>query len=334
MNSNIRFSGSIFIPGGYTTQWPSKSTTKKGKTANDDSVLPRLDGEAFIPFPQIKAGLRRAAVQAIVTASGQKLKNVDRYYFNMVGGIKAEKEEGANHDASLTMLEAVRQRNPVVGLFGSGDVLGTMAAGRIFGKHGMVNPNTVSYGSYGGVRSDDARRAPDLMQMLIDGDTLDEDVAKLHQKNAHRTAKKKEIQKLRRDLKNMADEEKKAQFEKIQKIEEEIKGVAASTLLSFPYVLTDCFSTGMTLVGVTQIELGMLLAAMQNQAQCNPYLGAHKSSGFGEFSAHWVLEGDTFGRVEQIPFVGIQIEGDMLQEAYDVFMDAATHGRFDLNQEG
>lgn len=321
---NMVFEGKIFIPDGYATQWPNG---QRGK-------LPRLDGNAFIPFPQIKGGLRRAAVRSIVQASGRKLKDVTSYYFNVVGGVKGSKtEEDKKRDTSLTAFQDVRKRNPVTGLFGSGDVLGSFYAGRIFGQHGIAeNPE---YGIFGGVRTDDSRRDPDGMALMISGESLDADVAEMHRINTERTRIKQEIKKLKGGFRNkeMSAAQKKTLNDDIKTLEKDLKDLdgggnpVSMPLEGFEYVRARHFQTGMALSAVTLVELGLLIAAMETQMQTDPYLGAHRSSGFGQFSAQWTCPE---GRIDLVPFEGARVEGEKLHLAKSLFLQAVP--TFDMDK--
>lgn len=319
----LKLNGRIFIPGGYATQWPGE----KG--------LPKMNGESFIPFTQIKGGLRRAALLAIVKASGKKLPNVASYYFNAVGGVKGKKsEDEAKADTSLTAFQAMRLKNPINGLFGSGDVLGSFYAGRIYGEHGKPEGG-ITYGTFGGVRSDDSRRDPDVMVSLISGEGLDEDIAELHRINKARTAIKQEIKKLKRGFadKTLDATGKKKLSDAIREQESALADLGGSNAVSMPlegfqYAIAPAFITSMTLMNITMVELGLLLAAMDEQMRTAPYMGAHRTSGFGGFSAFWECEQ---GNVTQEPLVGAEINGELFIAAHQAFLGAVND--FDLSKE-
>jgi hypothetical protein len=107
----LKLDGRIFIPKGYTTQWPNE----KG--------LPKMNGTAFIPSAQIKGGLRRAALRAVLAASHKKLPDIESYYFNAVGGAKGNKTGGKGLGTALSDLQDFRLKNPICGLFGGTDVV-------------------------------------------------------------------------------------------------------------------------------------------------------------------------------------------------------------------
>jgi CRISPR type IV-associated protein Csf2 len=320
----LKLKGRIFIPNGYTTKWPGK-----------DGELPSIDGKPIIPFSQIKGGWRRSGVRAIVEASGKKLPDVASYYFNVVGGVKGKKnDEDAKRDTSLSAYQAMREKNPVTGLFGSGDVLGSMYAGRLYGNNGMPDGDLIR-GVFGGVRADDARRDPDSMADLLSSESMDADVAEMHRINRERTAIKGDINKLKRCFadKTLDAGSKKKLSDAIKEKEKALDDLGGSNAVSmplegFPYVIAKSFTTSLTLLNVTLVELGLLLAAMDTQMRTAPFLGGHKTYGFGEFSAIWDC---AQGRVTQEPFVGATVEGDLFLEAQAAFLAAVDS--FDLSKE-
>lgn len=316
----LKLNGRIFIPGGYTTQWPNTNG------------LPKMKGDAFIPFAQIKGGLRRAALRAIVAASGKKLPDIATYYFNAVGGVKGKKtDDDKKRDTSLSAFQDMRMKNPINGLFGSGDVLGSFYAGRMYGAHGLPEGEPV-YGVYGGVRSDDSYRDPDGMTSLISDEALDADVAEMHRVNRERTAIKGEIKKLKRGFadKTLDADVRKKLNDAIKEQEKALDALGGGNPVSmpldgFPYVNAPSFVTSLTLLNVTMVELGLLVTAMEEQMLSGPYLGAHRSSGFGEFSAYWECDQ---GSITLEPFEKAVIQGDLFLAAREAFL-AAVDG-FDL----
>jgi hypothetical protein len=96
----------------------------------------------------------------------------------------------------------------------------------------------------------------------------------------------------------------------------------------FPYVVAPSFTSSLTLMGVNMVELGLLLAAMNEQMRTAPFMGAHRSSGFGEFSAFWECDQ---GSITLEPFEDAAIKGELFLNAHKAFL-AAVDG-FDLNKE-
>ena len=320
----VKLKGRIFIPNGYTTKWPGK-----------DGELPSIGGLPIIPFSQIKGGLRRAAVRAIVEASDKKLPDVASYYFNMVGGADlGKKSEDGKRDTSLSAYQTMREINPVAGLFGSGNVFGGMYAGRLYGNNGKPE-GELTRGVFSGVRADDAYRDPHGMADLLSSEGMDADVAELHRINRARTKLKGEIKKLKQGFSNKAldADSKKKLSDAIKEKEKAINELGGGNAVSmpykgFPYVIAKSFTTNLTLLNVTLVELGLLVAAMDTQMRTAPFLGAHKTYGFGEFSAIWEC---AQGRVTQEPFVGATVEGDLFLEAQAAFLAAVNS--FDLSKE-
>ena len=318
----LKLKGRIFIPGGYATKWPK------------EDEMPSIDGKPIIPSAQIKSGLRHAALRVIVRESGRKLPDVASYYFNAVGGVKGKKtEEEAKADTALTAYQAVRMKNPITGLFGSGDVLGGMYAGRIYVGNGQPEGD-VSRGTFKGVRGDDSRRDPEGMMALLSGEGIDADIAEMHRINRERTAIKNEIKRLKRGFadKTLDADGRKKLNDDIRKKEDEMKALGGANAVSMPlegfhYIVAPAFQSSLTLMSVTMEELGLLLMAMKEQMHSSPFLGAHRSSGFGEFSAFW--ESDE-GTVTLNPFEDAVIQGSLFSEAVEAFF--AGVDRFDLGK--
>ncbi len=320
----LKLKGRIFIPNGYTTKWPGK-----------DGELPSIDGKPIIPFSQIKGGWRRSGVRAIVEKSDKKLPDVASYYFNVVGGADlGKKSEDGKRDTSLSAYQTMREINPIAGLFGSGNVFGGMYAGRLYGNNGIPD-GEFTRGVFSGVRADDAYRDPHGMADLLSSEGMDADVAELHRINRARTTLKGEIKKLKHGFSNKAldADSKKKLSDAIKEKEKALNDLGGGNAVSmpykgFPYVIAKSFTTSVTLLNVTLVELGLLLAAMDTQMRTAPFLGGHKTYGFGEFSAIWEC---AQGRVTQEPFVGATVEGDLFLEAQAAFLAAVDS--FDLSKE-
>lgn len=326
MNDSIitlKLNGRLSIPGGYTTSWI------------DTNGLPRMNGTPFIPASQIKAGLRRAAVQAIVQRTGKKLADISSYYFNTVGGSKGK---GTNDpkakSVGLDELQALRDKNPICGLFGGTDVLpgANFYAGRIYVANAIPGEEYI-VGTMRGARCDDSRRDPETMMGMISPEGVNEDLDQIRRDNQRRTSLKADIKAEKAKFKKgMTAEERKVINDAIHDLEKQLDAIKGNSvtmpLAGFPYVLAESFKTSMTLMHVTLVELGMLLVAMDTQMKNEPFMGGHRSSGMGEFSASWT---DDQNRIVLEPFQGITIiEGDLFHKAITAFEQALP--RFDLNQ--
>lgn len=317
----LKLKGRILIPGGYTTKWPGK-----------EAGLPSMGGTPIIPSAQIKGGLRRAALRTIVEKSGKKIPDVDSYYFNAVGGVKAKKtEDEAKADTALTAYQSMRLKNPITGLFGSGDVMGGMYAGHLYVGNGIPEGD-LTYGTFGGVRGDDSIRDPEGMMALLSGEGVDADIAEKRRVNRERTAIKRDIRVLKRGFadKSLSAEGRKALNDALREKEREKDALGGNPvsmpLDGFQYVVAPGgFLSSLTLMSVTMEELGLLLAAMEEQMRTAPFMGAHRASGFGEFSAFWEC---SEGTVTLNPFENAVIQGDLFLEAREAFLAGVP--RFDL----
>jgi len=308
----ISFSGTIEIPMGYSTSWMKQEG------------LPKLGDTPFIPAPQVKAGWRRAAIHVITEQQQNKLPDITAYFYAAVGGVKGKKAEDDTQkvdDSSLSAFLALREKNPLVSLFGSGDAMNSFLAGRIYVGNFLAENPTIH--QYKGVRSDDTRRNPDAMLEVIVGQDLDEAAKEIHARNRQRTGLKNQIKaKLAEAAKEKDPDKKRALRQEAAELEKEkdsLGGNPVSMPHDFEYVLADCFRGNVRLVHSNLVELGLLLQSMVWQSQNAPFLGGHTRLGFGEFSAVWKSKE---GSIILRPFEEAHIEGSLLQEAMTAFTEA------------
>ncbi len=108
------------------------------------------DIRPVIPGSTLRGRLRRAAVDTYLSLSGEKIP-LSEWHQNAVGGVKgAGKEDGFD----ITLRSAIRDSNPVISLFGSGD---PWIASRVKIESAIPN-HSVETNVVSGVRTDDGRR--------------------------------------------------------------------------------------------------------------------------------------------------------------------------------
>lgn len=335
----VKLDGTILVPGGYTTKWPN---AKKAKT---EDTLPKLGGIPMIPSTQIKGGLRRAALRVILGHRKEKLSTIKEYYFNVVGGVEGKKkktkgedgekpatEKEENVDVSLLAMMAERNKNPITGLFGRGLRGGVMLAGHLYTRNFLASGD-FQIEEFRGARADDSRRSPGMMVDMVSSASLDEDLAKMYEKNQARTVLKHQIKALYRELFKASGAKKTELDKQIKELDEKLLLLSGENAVSlpldgFPYVLSPDFRGSMIAKDVTLVELGLLLYSMEEQMLTDPFLGAHRSSGFGEFSASWT---SSAGSITLRPFEPAHVEGDLFLSAREAFLSAV--GGFDLSLE-
>lgn len=322
--NTYHFSGNMKAQSHLATCTPGM-TAKVAKNA--PLPVPSFESERGRLLYMPGAGLRsklRGAVTALVLEAleqrGQRRFSLTDAQLNRVGGIKQAGAESALDATSyLNMIAA----NPVIGLFGASTpwVKGKAMVGHLICKSPEVRPMRVD-----GVRADIIKRDPGMVQYL------DEDSMKSYNDDIQRTKNfgivKAEKAKLEADLRKANTEERKKIREQLAKIDERIKAeglhhVSAQMPLSGYEAIPPGaeLENAISLVGASDIELGGMLAALERFAE-NPVLGAHASHGAGVVSGTWEISKTRVGYIGKVtikPFIGLDIEGEELLKAKELF---------------
>lgn len=325
----------------------------------------------FITAASLRGALRRSAMDVVLSVSGKKLATIADYYLNAVGGAKGRKvtsesdvgttagdvasatagdagnESGDNDpdadaenakeskkvpEAGLTDYIAARKRNPILGIFGAGEVMGSMMNGHL--SMGNAIPDTFSVGVYRGVRQDDTRVRPELVDRSVESDDLEETVRELHDRARNHTALKAKIAALRRTL--ATSDKKSAEYKtaevEIKAAEKEEKGIKDVTVMQplsgFEYLNPTTMPHGMALKNVSKVEAGLFFLAI-SRLMDDPFLGAHDALGFGKVRAAWTVQvsgDDRQAELKAEPYEGIECDHPFVAEAIGEALEAIRTG--------
>jgi CRISPR type IV-associated protein Csf2 len=301
----------------------------------------------IIPGSTLRGGLRRAALKAIIAASGEPV-SLGTWHLNAVGGVKgAESESGFD----VVGREAIRAKNPILSLFGAGSpwINSRASIGNAVPQHGV---ETVIVG---GVRADDGRRDNTFFQNL-DENATDERLA-LTGENAARTSAKKSIAALRSDLRKAKKDKNE---EEIARLDAELKKLGddektskamATNPVSMPLTHEAIpagvvFNHEMKLIAVTKEEIGLFFIALNGLWKRNPAIGQHANLGYGmtdftynltienadEFDPFKVGEADAVngGTITGSPHDGLVDVPDFVKQAIEDFRKAFNSGAYDF----
>lgn len=373
--SNLKtvvLTGTITLNAPYAASWPGQET---GGKKHLPTTLPRIataDGELrpFIAGSGIRGAMRRAALLTMVEASGVRLPTLADYHYNAVGGAKGKKDkddkakgkteadkteaEAKSSQAQIMLgeISAIRQRNPILGLFGAGESgVGQMLHGHIYVGN-AVPVDDVRVEIYGGSRADDTNSRIDLVSAVTDEATIDEQIRTARESKAERKRIKDEIAAL---VKKRAAARKKNDDSFTPEDDARLKFLEGSItvvevqqpLAGFEYMAPTSMPHRIVLAGVTDAELGLFLASLDTMMRNSPFLGAHRATGFGEFSAAWDVAyvrtgagianignggaAETVGRIEATPHVGLTFDNpDVFADALDAFRTMIETRAFDL----
>lgn len=292
---NIRFEGTlqtqsplcVVPPGAEEISRPDGSKYKRiahRTIYNGDAreTKPVLPGSTF------RGRMRRSAVEVVQGLSGSKI-TLAEWHQNAVGGVKgAEIEDG--HDVIGRSL--VRQKNPILALFGAGSPW--MISRATIGD--AIPIEHVVTDVVGGVRADDGRRDSSFFQKL-DDDAPEQWLAMVSA-NSMRTQAKGKDRSLKADLRAAKKAKNKADVDRIEaqivtlgkKIKE--MDLLSSNPVSMP-LKHEAMPAGvamahkMILKGVTAAEAGLFVAAMNGFLKQKPHLGQHEAIGYGLVSGEY-----------------------------------------------
>lgn len=355
----VRFDGVIELLSPFASSWPAGA----GKKVKGYLKLPRTlcvdvnDSESGVPFitaASLRGALRRAAMDVVLSVSGVKLSSIAEYYLNTVGGAKGRKvaagtdsEEVAEADgevdekklpeAALTDYSGARRRNPILGIFGASEVMGSMMEGHL--KMGNAVPKTFTVGVYKGVRQDDTRVRPERVEQSVVDDDLAITVKTLHERARYHSALKQEIAELSRVVSARMQDKKSPEYlsakDRLNEKQKEEKSIVDVTVMmpleGFEYLNPVSIPHSMVLKDVSLVEAGLFFLSI-SRLMDDPFLGAHRAVGFGKFQAEWeVTVNDQQGDLVATPFSGISCDLPFVAEAIDAAMEAIRSGEIKLD---
>lgn len=327
-NTTYMFDGRMTAMSQLATCGPSLNAAKKDK--NDPTPIPTFANARgtfmYMPGAGMRSKLRGAATM-LTLAAARARKDMpiflkDAQYLRL-GGIKQAGSEGEfNSNEQQKLISS----NPLISVFGAST---PWVTGKIMVSHiACVEPISVLKPmQVDGTRSSMLRRNPGIMEFLdptavkeyqaqVDGvkdsvlfkkEVKDlEDKIKAARKSAPETLDdlKSELAELKRD-------------DDSRKVVSEQQPLAGYLAIPPGAELT----TTMRLQNATQIELGCLIASLE-QFALTPLLGAHMAHGAGEVDATWQVRaagGREVGVLTVVPFVGLNIEGEELLQAKAAF---------------
>lgn len=294
----------------------------------------------MFPASGLRGGIRRACRDVVRNAVIEKTGNekpfsLETHFMLTLGGIKGSGEEDK---ASIKRIAELREKNPLINLFGAGDA-GT--AGFVAGRVGMGNAictDDMEPVIFSGSRSDDIYRDPDQATYLTDVDLTM--LTELSAGNRELSRMKADATKLKRtyaEAKNNGDKEATAQASaSLKELDEKMASVrkesGSKSSVGMPLAGWKAIPQGaemdhkMILRRANGVDLGLFLASL-NAFSTEPLVGAHYANGNGLISAHWdvyevTLTGKrSVGRVRLRPFDTAEVSGEVLADAQQAFMD-------------
>jgi hypothetical protein len=326
-NHTYYLTGAVTAESQLATCGPSLAAA--AKKAKVPTPVPSFQGEngriMYMPGAGFRSKLRGAACALMLEAleeRGAKRFSLLDAQLNRVGGIKQGGNETAMNTASyLSMIEA----NPILGIFGAATpwVKGKSMIGHLTCKNPNLTPMLID-----GVRADVIRRDPGIIEYLADG-ALDEYAKNTERVKAYALLKQDRKALLIKEIRATGEDKKKFKLE-LAALDKKIKDdgsqevSAQQPLLGYEAIPPGTeLDNKIALVGVSQIELGCFLAAMQRFSE-NPVLGAHVAHGAGIIRGIWDVQKVGVGKIGSIkiePFSGLVVDNDELVSAMTSFQE-------------
>ena len=309
----------------------------------------------YFPGTGFRGTLRRVGRdilrQTLIDATGKKAPlSLDEHYLATLGGIKGERSQ---ERSSVEMEASVREKNPLLSLFGAGDagVLGFMK-GHLAVLNAIAREPADSI-VFAGTRTDDLYQDKSQVQFLSDSDIkMLIDRASGGRK---RSTLQAQIKVLEKDIKTASRQNKESEITLLKnKIAElhrqilEIKDESGTSDVSIGMPLPGweaippglLLEQGMILARSNDTELGFLLHILNTFASF-PILGAHYAVGNGIVSGEWTVSEATlkgrrllgsisFDAFEQLTIIEASIENE-LTCAMEAFGEFQKSGKLDCS---
>jgi len=300
-----------------------------------------------LPGSTLRGRLRRSAVEVVLGLVGVKIP-LEEWHQNAVGGIKGAGAE-SGHDVLLR--QRVREKNPILALFGAGSPW--MISRASIGDAVPVNP--VDGEIICGVRADDGKRDNAFFEKL--DDAAQDDWLSMVDANAARTKFKARTRDLQAELRAARKNKDTARISELEvdqqtlQIEEEAAQLLSSNPVSMP-LQHEAMPAGvsmlnrMSLTAVTAAEAGLFFASMNRMFKVDPHLGQHGNLGYGLVRGEYDLfitragVADPFevetagagaaGTMIVEPHVGLSNVPEQIVGFMTAFRDAFASGAFDF----
>lgn len=349
------------VGSGHTSSWPGK-VPKNQPIPTPKIVCSDGNESPFITATCLRGSLRRMSTEEFSDLIDEKIKTPEDFFFNMVGGGRTrktggngngngkdddsegepKKAEGSESSKKVYIedLERARKANPILGLFGGSDVLGTFMPGHVIMGNAipMEEPHI---GVYKGSRSDDTNNRLGAVARVVDPEAFDKKIAEYQEMKEKRTETKNEVDKLEKKKRGTKKApgsltpEEEARLTKLRKAMEQDPTISVQQPLDgFEYTAPCKMKHRMVLQDVTEAEAGLFFKALDRLMRTDPYLGGHRARGFGEFRAEWavkVIEKDgsrTEFKLAAEPFEGLDTDNrdalDRLTAALEAHVASET----------
>jgi CRISPR type IV-associated protein Csf2 len=285
---------------------------------NPPSRLPRMTvgGVETVYFPGsgLRGKLRRMAMQRVREAlqeDGKPIFTLDDHFFNVIGGIK---DKGSDSKADIVAAADLRNRNPIISLFGS---MAAHIGGRLMIGHAVpVHPTAPIVLT--GVRTDDFERQPDNLRFLSEEER--EKWQAMSEQGAENSKAKTELKNVETDLRKLSKAKGEIDADKVDELSKRrdaLKEAVSAASVNVKQVLAGyetipqgtVMSHKIVFRCATKLEIGLLMDALSEFA-LDPIIGAHSARGCGVISATYnatMRDGDRYvdaGSVTITPFEG------------------------------
>jgi len=341
MNKIIHFEGIIETLQPYASATPSlTSSVRSGQPMPITRIFSNGEHHLSINAATIKGTLRRAAADVAFLyeqekSSLEKPLSLKSHKLNRIGGSKGK---GDTDRLSPSDYENINSQHLIVGLFGAGD---PFVAGNISVNHAISSHNSPVI--IDGVRSDDFLRDPNMLSVL-DEINLKEFMEQTSD-ISEASKLKKERKELVIQLMNAATPAEKDKAKKLIDALDKKLATFKSISTQMPLAGFEAIPQGESLshsmrviVKKNLIQLGFLLEALDYLA-FNPFMGGKKGMGCGEFKMTYKVYMSAFkqpkievGSVEIVPFVGLEVFGDLLLDAQAQYQEAKKNQILDFNE--
>jgi len=312
---------------------PENEADLKGKYSEggkDIARLPRMriatsGGFAYTPYcpaAAIRRALRNAARNYTAQINGQKW-GLDVHRYLTIGGVKGSDKEGIINPAET---EILRQRLPIISLFGASSDLGNpWVAGKLAVSHAIpdepIAPTIIT-----GVRSDPIKRDTSEIQYLDDETVASYKTIAANEREY--TTLNRELKELNTKAKISRNDEYQGRIAELENLLQELrKSVNSDVSVGMPLAGYEVIPPGVPLkqnirlTNATTEEIGLLFKALKGFA-CHPVLGAHYAQGCGFVKCRWTVKKlntntasyETIGTLSITP-----LEGLMMSDAVTAF---------------
>lgn len=319
----------------------------KGASTMAGHRLPRnggMDAPAYWPATTIRGAIRhmahRAVVEAVKEANGGAIPLDLADHFLLAQGVDIENATVSPGAGDINALEQLGL-DPLLSLFGYWGVPSKACIGNAFPPAG----STGMFG--GGARTIMFERNTELLELLDQEqkDRLENILVEQSEASVDIQELKNKKKELTKKAKTATKEEKEALYKEMNAIDEAIvsrkdEKTEAKESIRRPIDQYEAVAAGtemshrMDIKGATQVELGLFLAALAELAR-DPFMGGHRNHDCGRIEARWTVKTWPAGALAPIEVGSVEITpngfimtGDMLNSAYNAWLEARTNIRF------